>query len=185
MKKNLLKVIGMITFLVLFNANSLFAAPYRTQNANGRSANAEWNVNFNPDGSNPANYYGIWPGHNYFPSPSDWRKEAIYQFITDRFRDGDPTNNDGKYGGYNLYRVDHRHGGDFKGIEEQLDYLTSSPALRRGDSNSHERIFLIQSHMPRQKLHLCPRQRYVHRPLLYSNSLIPLAQRYSFSEYCF
>lgn len=68
--------------------------------------NQPYNVNMNPDGTNPARYYGEWAGHSYFPSPSDWRKESIYQFITDRFADGDPTNNDGKYGGYNLYKVE-------------------------------------------------------------------------------
>ncbi|WP_273328031.1 alpha-amylase family glycosyl hydrolase [Vallitalea guaymasensis] len=87
--------------------------------------NAAWNVNYSQDGSNPAGYYGQWEGHNYFPSPNDWRTVPMYQFITDRFADGDPSNNEGKYGGYDLYKVDARHGGDFKGIADKLDYIKS------------------------------------------------------------
>lgn len=89
------------------------------------SENAAWNVNFNEDGSNPAAYYGQWEGHDYFPSPQDWRTVPVYQFITDRFADGDPTNNEKQYGGYDLYKVDARHGGDFKGITDKLDYIKS------------------------------------------------------------
>ena len=85
----------------------------------------EGNVNFNPDGSDPSKYYGEWPGHRYFPSPNDWRDVPVYQLVTDRFRDGDPTSNDGKYGGYDLYKVDTRHGGDFKGLKERLGYIKS------------------------------------------------------------
>jgi glycosidase len=87
--------------------------------------NAKWNVNFNPDGSDPSKYWGEWPGHKYFPSPSDWRDVGVYQFITDRFGDGDPRNNEGKYGGYDIYNVSMRHGGDFKGIKARLPYVKS------------------------------------------------------------
>jgi len=97
---------------------SIFAAPLR-------SDNSAWNVNRNPDGSNPAAYFGEWPGHTYFPSPSDWRKVPIYQFITDRFADGNPENNEGRHGGYNLYSVMDRHGGDFIGVKNQLAYIKS------------------------------------------------------------
>lgn len=102
-------------FLISFTA---LAAP-RTD------ANAAWNVNINPDGSNPAAYRGEWPNHRYFPSPDDWRNVPVYQFITDRFRDGNPNNNDIKYGGYNLYDVTTRHGGDFTGVKESLPYIKS------------------------------------------------------------
>jgi glycosidase len=53
-----------------------------------------------------------------------WQRQNIYQLITDRFYDGDPSNNnaDGNYdpagrGGTSV------HGGDFKGIEQKLDYI--------------------------------------------------------------
>jgi alpha-1,3-glucan synthase len=88
-------------------------------------ANQAQNVNRNPDGSNPAAYFGEWPGHTYFPSAADWRKQSVYQFITDRFADGNPDNNEGKYGGYDLGSVASRHGGDFKGVTERLDYIKS------------------------------------------------------------
>lgn len=49
----------------------------------------------------------------------DWRDEVIYQVLIDRFADGDAGNN---------YRVDlttagHWHGGDWKGLEDNLQYL--------------------------------------------------------------
>jgi hypothetical protein len=50
-----------------------------------------------------------------FPSPADWRDENIYQVITDRFFDGDPSNNtnnpDATYAPSNGTAI---HGGDFK-----------------------------------------------------------------------
>jgi len=55
-----------------------------------------------------------------------WQRQSIYQIITDRFFDGDPANNnaDGNYdpAGHSGTSV---HGGDFKGIEQKLDYLKS------------------------------------------------------------
>jgi len=55
-----------------------------------------------------------------------WQRQSIYQIITDRFYDGDPSNNnaDGNYdpAGHSGTSV---HGGDFKGIEEKLDYIKS------------------------------------------------------------
>ncbi len=56
--------------------------------------------------------------------PQFWQRQNIYQIITDRFYDGDPSNNnaDGNYdpagsGGRSV------HGGDFKGVERKLGYL--------------------------------------------------------------
>ena len=53
-----------------------------------------------------------------------WQTQSIYQIITDRFYDGDPSNNnaDGNYdpAGHSGTSV---HGGDFKGIEQKLDYI--------------------------------------------------------------
>lgn len=59
-----------------------------------------------------------------FPSPEDWRDENIYFIFTDRFFDGDPSNNNadpeepaapGNSRGI--------HGGDLTGIEKKLDYI--------------------------------------------------------------
>jgi glycosidase len=60
-------------------------------------------------------------------APNDlWQQQSIYQIITDRFYDGDPSNDnaDGNYrpAGHRGTSV---HGGDFKGIEDKLDYIKS------------------------------------------------------------
>jgi len=53
-----------------------------------------------------------------------WQRQSIYQIITDRFYNGDPANDnaDGNYdpAGHSGTSV---HGGDFKGIEQKLDYV--------------------------------------------------------------
>jgi alpha-amylase len=53
-----------------------------------------------------------------------WRDQSIYQIITDRFFDGDPSNNnaDGNFDPAGS-RGTSVHGGDFKGIEQKLDYI--------------------------------------------------------------
>jgi glycosidase len=58
-------------------------------------------------------------------APSDlWQTQSIYQIITDRFFDGDPSNNNAE-GTYDPsgHRGTSVHGGDFKGIEQKLDYI--------------------------------------------------------------
>ncbi|MFA9458554.1 alpha-amylase family glycosyl hydrolase [Halalkalibacter sp. AB-rgal2] len=53
----------------------------------------------------------------------DWDEARIYFLLTDRFFDGDPTNND-PYGiGYNTEKRGSYQGGDFQGITAKLDYL--------------------------------------------------------------
>src|ERR1041384_8266934 len=53
-----------------------------------------------------------------------WQAQSIYQIITDRFYDGDPSNNNVE-GTYNPSGSSGTsvHGGDFKGIEQKLDYI--------------------------------------------------------------
>jgi glycosidase len=53
-----------------------------------------------------------------------WQRQSIYQIITDRFFDGDPSNDnaDGNYDPAG-HRGTSVHGGDFKGIEQKLDYI--------------------------------------------------------------
>jgi alpha-amylase len=62
-----------------------------------------------------------------FPSPDDWREINLYQIFTDRFCDGDPSNNNAEASAAPYNPTDSRgiHGGDFKGIEKKLDYLQS------------------------------------------------------------
>jgi len=51
----------------------------------------------------------------------DWRDEVIYQVLVDRFADGDINNNDHVQPGA-LARY---QGGDWKGMEDHLDYFTN------------------------------------------------------------
>ena len=84
--------------------------------------------------------YGLFPraaGHQYFPSPQDWRDINIYQLFTDRFADGDSANNTSQAMGINRsswfvnnsgrsfpHNRNFHHGGDWKGLKDNLDYLT-------------------------------------------------------------
>jgi alpha-amylase len=68
---------------------------------------------------------GLAPGLSAQTSGNSlWQRQSIYQIVTDRFFDGDPSNNnaDGNYdpAGHSGVSV---HGGDFKGIEKKLDYI--------------------------------------------------------------
>jgi len=57
--------------------------------------------------------------------PADWRDEVIYQIVTDRFANGDPSNDDAS-GVPPMPGVPNRiHGGDFRGITEHLDYVAA------------------------------------------------------------
>ncbi|HMP73110.1 MAG TPA: alpha-amylase family glycosyl hydrolase [Kiritimatiellia bacterium] len=60
------------------------------------------------------------PAH---PSPADWRDMNIYQIFTDRFYDGDPSNNTLSPSAFNPTHPTRVHGGDFRGIEKKLDYI--------------------------------------------------------------
>jgi alpha-amylase len=54
---------------------------------------------------------------------TNWSRQSIYFLLTDRFSNGDPTNDN--YGGFNADRSDPRkwHGGDFQGVINRLDYI--------------------------------------------------------------
>ena len=75
-----------------------------------------------------------------------WRNQSIYQIITDRFFDGDSSNNN-FYGGASPSTGNKTHGGDWKGIESKLDYIQAlgataiwiSPVLKnaQGDFDYH------------------------------------------------
>ncbi len=62
------------------------------------------------------------PGFVYTASPADWRTKNIYQIVTDRFYNGD-TSNDNSRGGFDPCNGQAVHGGDFKGVQFQLPYL--------------------------------------------------------------
>lgn len=54
-----------------------------------------------------------------------WDEEIIYMVMTDRFFDGDPTNNnpDNIEGSYDKDHLEAYHGGDIKGLIEKVPYL--------------------------------------------------------------
>lgn len=73
-----------------------------------------------------------------------WQAQSIYQIITDRFFDGDAANNNAE-GNYNPSGTTSVHGGDFKGIEQKLDYIKAlgvtaiwiSPVVQNGSGQFH------------------------------------------------
>ena len=71
-----------------------------------------------------------WGGDFFQPSVrSGHERDIIYFLMTDRFNDGNPANNgggskDADQNGFDPADPHHFHGGDLKGIEKKLDYLT-------------------------------------------------------------
>jgi glycosidase len=64
----------------------------------------------------------------HYPSPTDWRNENIYQILTDRFYDGNPSNDnvEASHGSpYAPTSNDGINGGDFQGIQMKLGYIKS------------------------------------------------------------
>ena len=53
----------------------------------------------------------------------DWDEAVIYFLLTDRFNDGDTSNNNIYGGGYGQSNPGAYYGGDFQGIIDKLDYL--------------------------------------------------------------
>ena len=62
------------------------------------------------------------PQKLHVPSP-DWRDQIIYFVLTDRFADGDPSNNDQGAGEYAVGQRSRYNGGDLKGLRQRLDYI--------------------------------------------------------------
>lgn len=76
---------------------------------------------------------------------SDWDEEIIYMIMTDRFFDGDESNNNpaNVEGSFDKEHLEAYHGGDFKGIIEKIPYLKDlgittlwiTPIVKNIDSN--------------------------------------------------
>lgn len=83
-----------------------------------------YNLNENKTATNPADYWGTWPDHTYFPSPENWRF-PFYTLFLDRFVNGDPTNDNinNTHFEHDLNSNQMRHGGDVDGLLDTLDYL--------------------------------------------------------------
>ncbi|KAI9741677.1 MAG: Cell wall alpha-1,3-glucan synthase ags1 [Cirrosporium novae-zelandiae] len=88
------------------------------------SAYTSYNLNQNKTATDPTDYWGEWSGHDYFPSPKNWRF-PVYTLFLDRFVNGDPTNDDinGTHYEHDLMSTQFRHGGDTEGLIQSLDYL--------------------------------------------------------------
>ena len=82
------------------------------------------------------------PNFSPEPDPNFWRNQNIYQIITDRFFDGDSSNNN-VYGGASPSTGNKTHGGDWVGVERKLDYIKAlgataiwlSPVLKNGNGD--------------------------------------------------
>jgi len=58
----------------------------------------------------------------HVPSP-DWRDQVLYFVLTDRFADGDPSNDDQHAGEFDPADPAKYNGGDLRGLERHLDYI--------------------------------------------------------------
>lgn len=77
-----------------------------------------------------------------------WDEEVIYMILTDRFYDGDESNNNPQNidGSYDKDHLEAYHGGDFRGIIEKIDYLKElgittlwiTPIVKNIDANMME-----------------------------------------------
>jgi glycosidase len=84
---------------------------------------------------------------NFSPAPNVnfWRNQNIYQIITDRFYNGDTANDVAGLPNFNASNGGQAHGGDFKGIEQKLDYIQAlgataiwiSPVLKNANGDYH------------------------------------------------
>lgn len=85
------------------------------------------------------------PNFSATPDTNFWRNQNIYQIITDRFYNGDTTNDVASLPNFNASNGSQAHGGDFKGIERKLDYIQAlgataiwiSPVLKNANGDYH------------------------------------------------
>lgn len=98
-----------------------------------------FNLNENETATDPLDYWGEWPNHDYHASPSNWRM-PMYTLMVDRFVNGyvsssepwavltqrsDPTNDNanGTQFEHDILSNQLRFGGDVQGLQDTLDYL--------------------------------------------------------------
>lgn len=82
------------------------------------------NLNTNTSADNPLDYWGEWKGHEYMPSPKNWRF-PFYTLFLDRWVNGNPSNDNanGTLFEQDIYSTQFRHGGDIQGLVDSLDYI--------------------------------------------------------------
>ncbi|KAK5088183.1 Cell wall alpha-1,3-glucan synthase ags1 [Lithohypha guttulata] len=84
----------------------------------------KYNLNTNQNAQHPLEYSGEWTGHEFTPSPKNWRF-PFYTLFLDRFVNGDPANDNinGTLFEHDLTSNQMRNGGDLQGLIDSLDYL--------------------------------------------------------------
>ncbi|EFQ32048.1 glycosyl transferase group 1 [Colletotrichum graminicola] len=84
----------------------------------------EWNLNTNQQATNPLDYTGTRPGHDYTASPDNWRF-PFYTVMLDRWVNGDPSNDNanGTLFEQDILGTQLRNGGDVQGLVDSLDYI--------------------------------------------------------------
>ena len=102
----------------------LTAFPWATTALRWDEQYVGYNLNENQTAVEPRDYWGQWEGHDYQPSPKNWRM-PFYVMTVDRFVDGDPTNNDANGTVFEHFWMSNqfRFGGDVKGLMNDLDYI--------------------------------------------------------------
>ena len=110
----LLKIYGKLVLLVIQVAKALIFDPEQVG----------FNLNENKTATNPLDYWGEWTGHQYHPSPENWRM-PFYSLFLDRFVNGDPSNDNanGTQFEHDTFSNQLRHGGDVRGLIDSFDYL--------------------------------------------------------------
>ncbi|KAH9981170.1 modular protein with glycoside hydrolase family 13 and glycosyltransferase family 5 domains [Lactifluus volemus] len=106
------------TWSFLSLATLTLASPYRDDLV-------QYNLNTNQNAKSPLEYSTSRSNTTYTPSPANWRAIPFYTILTDKFADGDPSNNDyfGTMFEYDWRETQLRAGGDLKGLVSKLDYL--------------------------------------------------------------
>ena len=84
----------------------------------------KYNLNTNQQATNPLDYSGQRLGHQYHPSPDNWRF-PFYTLFLDRFVNGDPSNDNANGTAFeqDIFSNQLRHGGDLQGLIDTLDYI--------------------------------------------------------------
>lgn len=88
----------------------------------------DYNLNQNETAESPVDYWGEWPNHEFYESPSNWRF-PFYSLFLDRFSNGDPSNDDanGTLYEHDILSNQFRYGGDLAGLTNTLDYVSFCP----------------------------------------------------------
>ncbi|KAL6710193.1 Cell wall alpha-1,3-glucan synthase ags1 [Coniothyrium glycines] len=88
------------------------------------STYSDFNLNQNESATDPMDYWGTWPDHEYHPSPRNWRV-PFYSLMLDRFANGDAFNDDANGTVYetDVTSTNMRFGGDVLGLLDSLDYI--------------------------------------------------------------